>query len=160
MDILREQLQAAQERERDYWEHIARLTVMLDQAHQQNQRLLDLPRSTPAHPRRAPPQAARGAAQPPAQAPGAAHTPPEDPRGAMRRRIVALLQDYPEGLTPAEMRTLLGVDRPLGDTLLGMLRYRLVKRIQKGRYGATEGAQTRCRVVSGERLFSLMCILL
>src|SRR5215471_352018 len=37
VDILREQLQAAQERERDYREHIARLTVMLDQAHQQNQ---------------------------------------------------------------------------------------------------------------------------
>ena len=36
VDILREQLHAAQERERDYWEHIARLTAMLDQAHQQN----------------------------------------------------------------------------------------------------------------------------
>ena len=37
---------AAQERERDSREHIARLTAMLDQAHQQNQRLLDLPRAT------------------------------------------------------------------------------------------------------------------
>ena len=45
VDILREQLQAAQERERDYREHIARLTTMLDQAHQQNQRLLDMPRT-------------------------------------------------------------------------------------------------------------------
>src|SRR5262245_13376905 len=47
VDILREQIQtlrdelqdtrhAAQERERDYREHIARLTTMLDQAHQQN----------------------------------------------------------------------------------------------------------------------------
>jgi Helix-turn-helix domain len=44
VDILREQLQAAQERERDYREHIARLTAMLDQAHQQNQRLLEAPR--------------------------------------------------------------------------------------------------------------------
>ena len=40
--------QAAQERERDYREHIARLTAMLDQAHQQNQRLLDLPRTPSA----------------------------------------------------------------------------------------------------------------
>ena len=47
VDILREQLQAAQERERDYREHIARLTAMLDQAHQQNQRLLDMPRPRP-----------------------------------------------------------------------------------------------------------------
>ena len=36
VDILREQLHAAQERERDYREHIARLTARLDQAHQQN----------------------------------------------------------------------------------------------------------------------------
>jgi len=48
VDILREQLQTAQERERDYREHIARLTAMLDQAHQQNQRLLDIPRTPPA----------------------------------------------------------------------------------------------------------------
>ena len=43
-----------------------------------------------------------------------------DPRGAMRRRIVALIQAHPEGLTPAEMRPLLGVDRSLADTCLGM----------------------------------------
>jgi hypothetical protein len=35
VDILREQFQVAQEREHDYREHIARLTTMLDQAHQQ-----------------------------------------------------------------------------------------------------------------------------
>ena len=78
VDILREQLQvlreelqearaAAQERERDYREHIARLTAMLDQAHQQNQRLLDLPR-TPAA---ASPQEPRGAAQPSRRVPRA-----------------------------------------------------------------------------------------
>jgi len=39
----------------------------------------------------------------------------------MRRRIVALLKDYPEGLTPAEIRDQLGVGRSLADTLLGML---------------------------------------
>ena len=105
VDILRAQLQAAQERERDYREHIARLTEMLDQAHQQNQRLLDLPRS-PAIPPQSP-QDALGATQAPAlsQMPRAAHTPPGDARGAMRRRIVALLQEHPEGLTTAEMRS-------------------------------------------------------
>jgi hypothetical protein len=57
VDILREQLRLMQEREREharlyearehaYREHIAQLTTMLDQAHQQNQRLLDMPRST------------------------------------------------------------------------------------------------------------------
>ena len=59
-----------------------------------------------------------------------------DRRGDMRRRIVALLQEHPEGLTTAEMRTLLGVDRSLADTCLGMLRYGLVQRVGRGRYVA------------------------
>jgi helix-turn-helix protein len=69
VDILREQLQAAQERERAYQEHITQLTTMLEQAHQQNQRLLDMPRPAPS-PR-------------PQDAPGAPHSrtrPPEYPR--------------------------------------------------------------------------------
>ena len=149
VDILREQLQvlrnelqgtrqAAQERERDYREHIARLTAMLDQAHQQNQRLLDLPRSAPMPHTRL--QEAPEATQAPrrAQSPATPHPPPGDPRGAMRRRIVALLQAHPEGLTPAEMRDLLGVERSLADTCLGMLRYGLVQRVGRGRYVAAE----------------------
>src|SRR4051812_35142784 len=101
VEVLREQLRLAQDREhryeareRAYQEHIAQLTTMLDQAHQQNQRLLDMPR--PAPPTRQSP------ASPPAVARPAARV--EAPRGAMRRRIIDLLQDYPEGLTPAEMR--------------------------------------------------------
>jgi hypothetical protein len=62
--------------------------------------------------------------------------PGEDHRGAMRRRIVALLQTHPEGLTPAEMRTRLGVERRLADTCLGMLRDGLVQRVGRGRYVA------------------------
>jgi predicted transcriptional regulator of viral defense system len=54
----------------------------------------------------------------------------------MRRRIVALLQDHPEGLTQAEIRDLLGVDRSLTDTCLGMLRYGMVQRVGRGRYVA------------------------
>ena len=52
----------------------------------------------------------------------------------MRRRIVALLREHPKGLTPAEMRTRLGVDRSLADTVLGMVRYGLVQRVGRGRY--------------------------
>ena len=126
VDILREQLQRAhkrervyEERERAYQDHIARLTAMLHESQQQNQRLLDMPRSAP------PP--APGLGPRPAAGLG-------DTRGDMRRRIVALLQDYPEGLTPAEMRTLLGVDKSLADTCLGMLRYSLLRRVERGRY--------------------------
>ena len=56
----------------------------------------------------------------------------------MRRCIVALLQEHPEGLTPAEMRPLLGVDRSLADTLLGMLRYGLVQRVGRVGLGGIE----------------------
>ena len=46
---------------------------------------------------------------------------------------MALLQEHPAGLTPAERRTLLGVDWSLADTLLGMRRSGLVRRIAPGR---------------------------
>jgi len=83
IQILREELhdarQAAQERERDYREHIARLTVMLDQAHQQNQRLLDMPRiRPPTSPQDAPGQA---------QLPRKAREPPR-PHARLRSRLV------------------------------------------------------------------------
>ena len=56
----------------------------------------------------------------------------------MRQRIVTLLQKHPEGLTPAEIRDRLGVEKNLADTCLGMLRYGLIQRIERGRYVAAE----------------------
>jgi hypothetical protein len=123
VEVLREQLQMAQERERRYdarerayQEHIAQLTTMLDQAHQQNQRLLAAPRPEPVSPRTSPP------------------APSSLPAGAMRQQILTLLRDAPEGLTPAEMRTLLGADKSLSDTCSGMLRDGLLRRVGRGRY--------------------------
>jgi hypothetical protein len=52
------------------------------------------------------------------------------------RRMVALLQDHPAGLTSVEIRDLLGVGRSLADTYLGMLRYGLVQRVGRGKYVA------------------------
>src|SRR5437899_5559720 len=74
----------------------------------------------------------------PAPAPAAPRVPVahEALRGDMRRRIVTLLQEHPEGLTSAEMRTLLGVDKSLADTCLGRLRYGLLQRVGRGRYVA------------------------
>jgi len=59
----------------------------------------------------------------------------------MRRRIVALLREYPQGLTPAEIRTLLRVDKRLSNTCLGMLRDGLVQRVGRGKYVAVEPAR-------------------
>ena len=123
LTVLQRELDAAHARERE-----ALLLQMLSQLQQQNQRLLDMPRTAP--PPRPSPARQPSVSRPPA--------PPEDPRGEMRRRIVALLQDHTEGLTPAEIRPLLGVDRSLADTLLGMLRYGLVQRVERGRYRAAE----------------------
>jgi hypothetical protein len=60
----------------------------------------------------------------------------EAPRGARRQRITALLQQHPDGLTPAEIRDLLGADGNLADTCQGMLRYGLVRRVGRGKYVA------------------------
>jgi hypothetical protein len=57
-----------------------------------------------------------------------------DARGTMRRQILTLLQDYPEGLTPAEMRTRLGATKRLAQTCLGMRRDGLLRRAGHGRY--------------------------
>jgi hypothetical protein len=126
LTVLQRELDAAHAREEAAREREALLLQMLSQMQQQNQRLLDMPRSPPPLP---PPHERASAVSHPA-------VPGEDPRGTMRRRIVALLQDHPEGLTPAEIRTRLGVDRRLADTCLGMLRDGLLQRVGRGRYVA------------------------
>jgi hypothetical protein len=115
----REERQAARERE-------ALLLRMVEQTQQRYDRLLEAPRpSSSPRPELCHPEPRTAGS-------------PRDPRGDMRRRIVALLREHPEGLTPAEIRGFLGVDRPLADTLLGMRRDGLVRRVGYGRYMAAE----------------------
>jgi predicted transcriptional regulator of viral defense system len=52
----------------------------------------------------------------------------------MRRRVVALLQEHPEGLSPAQTRRLLSVDKDLGSTMKAMARDGLLQRVETGRY--------------------------
>jgi hypothetical protein len=122
-DLLRRELeaahlreQAALEREQAAREREALLLHMLEQAQQQSQRLLDVGRSTPAPSMPGAPVVASA------------------PRGDMRRRIVALLQEHPEGLSPAQTRQLLGVDKELGPTMKAMARDGLLRRVETGRY--------------------------
>jgi hypothetical protein len=122
LDNLRAHIRHAEDRERHYQERIAWLETQIGYEHQRYDRLLEAPRPlavSPSAPR----------------APAA----PEVSRGDMRRRIVALLQDYPEGLSPAQVRRLLAVDKDLGATMKAMARDGLLQRVAMGRYVAHQG---------------------
>ena len=47
---------------------------------------------------------------------------------------MALLQEYPEGLSPVQTRLLLGIDKSLGSTVKAMARDGLLRRVETGRY--------------------------
>jgi hypothetical protein len=98
---------------------------MLHDMQHRYDRLLDMPRPAPA-------AAVPSPLAPAVPAPSRAES--GDPRGTMRRRILVLLADAPEGLTPAEMRDQLQVERSLADTCLGMRRDGLLQRVGRGRY--------------------------
>jgi hypothetical protein len=144
VDTLREQLQLMRDELQAAREERALLLHMLQDMQHRYDRLLDTPRPAPA----LSPQAPRGATQaptPPPHRPEHADVPqgppdafPGDPRGAMRRRIVALLQDHPEGLSPRQMQDLLGVPKSLANTCPGMCRDGLLRRVKHGVYVARE----------------------
>jgi hypothetical protein len=128
IQVLRDELQEARQSAQAAREREALLLHMLQDMQHRYDRLLDMPR-TPAPPQPSPaPQATPSRMAPPAG----------NARGAMRQRIVALLREHPEGLTPGEIQARLGVDRSLTDTCQGMLRYNLLKRLERGKYGALE----------------------
>jgi hypothetical protein len=121
--VLQRELDAAHAREEAAREREALLLQMLQQMQQQHQRVLDMPRRTPPPVPRPEPHST--------QAPG-------DPRGEMRRRIVALLREHPEGLSPAQTRHLLGVEKELRSTMKHMARDGLLRRGETGRYVVPE----------------------
>ena len=118
--VLQRELDAAHAREQAAQEREALLLQMLQQVQQQSQRLLE--------------------AGPPA--PVSSHPAPvavsHRDRGDMRQRIVALLRDYPDGLSPAQTRQRLGTQKDLGSTMKAMLRDGLLRRVALGQYTAAE----------------------
>jgi hypothetical protein len=119
IQILREELREAREERQAARDREALLLRMVEQMQHRYDRLLEAPRHV-AVPASTP--------RPPAN-----H---EAPRGEMRQRIVALLRESPDGLTPTQMRTLLGVDKSLADTSLAMARDGLLRRVERGKYVA------------------------
>ena len=89
---------------------------MLHDMQHRYDRLLEAPRSAPSAPLLGTPVLASA------------------PRGDMRRRIVALLQEHPEGLSPVQTRQLLGLAKDLGSTMKAMARDGLLRRVETGRY--------------------------
>jgi hypothetical protein len=63
---------------------------------------------------------------------------PKAPLSRMRREILELLQQYPEGLSPVDTRRLLGTEKDLGQTMKSMARDGLLQRLEIGRYGVAE----------------------
>jgi excisionase family DNA binding protein len=56
------------------------------------------------------------------------------PLSQMRQRIVDLLRQHPEGMSPAQVRQALRIGKDLGDTMGGMARDGLLTRVEAGRY--------------------------
>jgi excisionase family DNA binding protein len=84
----------------------------------------------------------------PSSAPPAAtaSTPPslpprskDTPLSGVRQQIVDLLRAHPEGLPPAQVRALLVAEKDLADTMRGMSRDGILRRLEIGRYVVTEG---------------------
>jgi hypothetical protein len=120
-DLLMQQVEMLRSMHQTTQQQLTLAQQMLHEMQHRYDRLLEAPRTAPP-PRPAPDPQVRST------------SPIEDTRGEIRKRIVALLQEHPEGLRPAEMRSLLGVDKDLGDTCLGMRRDGLVQRVGPGRY--------------------------
>jgi hypothetical protein len=142
-DLLMQQVSMLHTMHQTTQQQLTQAQQMLHEMQHRYDRLLDMPRPAPqeapqdapgATPARRRPESLLSPQRPPQGQPAAQGG---DPRGDMRRRIVALLQEHPEGLTPAEMRIRLSVDKSLADTCLGMLRYGLLRRVERGRYVAT-----------------------
>jgi hypothetical protein len=127
--LLRAALDAAATREQEARtnaqatrEERALLLQMLQEMPHRYDRLLEAPRSAPA---------------PASPVPGAASD-TSAPRGELRRRIVALLGEYPDGLSPVQTRHLLGMENDLGSTMKAMVRDGVLRRIATGVYVARE----------------------
>jgi excisionase family DNA binding protein len=56
------------------------------------------------------------------------------PLSQMRQQIVDLLRQHPEGMSPAQVRQALRTEKSLADTMGGMARDGILKRVKTGRY--------------------------
>ena len=137
IEVLQRELDDARAREQAAREREAMLLQTLQQVQQQHQRLLEAPRSVPTPSAPAPLMRSPDDTAHPSRVVSPSRA-PFPTRGAARQRILALLRAYPEGLTAAELRVLLGAEQSLTDTCAGMFKSGLLRRVGRGRYVAAE----------------------
>lgn len=65
----------------------------------------------------------------------------EAPRHRIRRQIIELLRQHPEGLSPAEVRDRLGMAKDLGSTMKSMCLAGLIHRPVVGLYVSVDGGE-------------------
>jgi AcrR family transcriptional regulator len=111
---------------------IAYLERALEEARERERRLLDLVAHLTGQRSALP----AGAPPPSAVRPAAAARPP---LSGVRQQIVAVVRQYPEGLSPQAARTLLHVDKDLRATMKGMVRSGILTRRAAGRYVVAPG---------------------
>jgi hypothetical protein len=116
--------QAAFQREQSASEREALLWQMYQAERTRYDGLLEVPRALPTSPVTVRPRSS-------AQAPVA-------DRGDIRRRMLALVWEHPEGLSPAQTRQLLDIEKDLGATMKAILRDGLLRRVTHGQYTAID----------------------
>jgi hypothetical protein len=81
-------------------------------------------------------QAGSFPAAPPQSSPSPQPSLPTRPRplSQMRQQIVDLLRQHHEGMSPAQVRQALRIEKDLADTMGGMARDGILKRVEMGRY--------------------------
>src|SRR6266487_1609593 len=132
LEAARAERQAAHAERQEAREERAMLLQMLQDMQHRYDRLLEAPRPVPAS---SPPVA------PPPSHDVVPVSEPLPSRSTVRQRILAMLREYPEGLTAAELRVLLRADRSLTDTCAGMFKNGLLRRVGRGRYVITPPQQ-------------------
>jgi hypothetical protein len=130
IELLREQLAEAREREQGYREQITLLATMLQESQRQSTRLLDLPRHTPAPP--ALPATSTQAQRQRVRELLRQRRQTEQPE--LREKIIGFMRQYGKPVRPIEIQKALGLDSTPRHILRHMSNAGAVRRIKTGVY--------------------------
>ena len=125
IELLRQQLADAREREQAYREQLALLGNMLQEAHKQNQRLLDMPR-----------QVVSTAQAQPVTVPGPQRRAQAIPE--TWQRILGYMQQQGKAVSPIEVQNALKLPTEARHAMNRMVQRGVIQRVGPGVYGLVE----------------------